>query len=82
MVGGRRGAERVLWRCGASVLGSLFLVGAVFDGSRASLLFITSAYVTEATGSPRYVQLTGTCLMVMLLLGPCFQPAKAAGTAS
>ena len=51
---------------------ALFLVGAVFDGSRASLLFITSAYVTEATGSPRYVQLTGTCLMVMLLLGPCF----------
>ena len=50
----------------------LFAAGSLFDGSRASLLFLTSLYVTQATGSPRFVQLTGVCLNLMLLFGPLF----------
>jgi MFS family permease len=50
----------------------LFAAGTLFDGSRASLLFLTSLYVTQATGSPRFVQLTGVCLNLMLLCGPLF----------
>lgn len=51
---------------------ALFGMGLLFDGARFSLLFLASLYVSDATGSPRFVQLTGTTMNLLLLGGPLF----------
>ena len=57
---------------GTSHYPAIFAMGLMFDSARSSMLFLASLFVTEASGSPRLVQLTGTAMMLLLLGGPLF----------
>ena len=47
-------------------------MGLMFESARSSMLFLASLLVTEASGSPRHVQLTGTAMMLLLRGSPLF----------